>query len=121
MAVATQQFRDGWLDLLKEITSQPENGWPAPSAMSLDHYETITYLPESKQIAGPGCKTFMFFSGSATCLDSFLRPGAEGGLSDYAATVERYVNDKSLRKGRDRTEILTGVSYKFADCAEIAI
>ncbi|CZR66912.1 uncharacterized protein PAC_16813 [Phialocephala subalpina] len=108
MIVAFKQLCDGWLSTLEGLVEDGAK-WPKPTALMNDQFGANLVLPDAKKIVGPSCKTFMHWTPSATSFYSFLAPGKLGGFADYEETVENYLKDDELRKGRERSEILEEV------------
>jgi hypothetical protein len=108
MSVAFKQLCDGWLKTLEDIVANSFE-WPKPTALINDQFGTNQVLPDAKKIVGPSCKTFMHWTPSTSCFYSFLVPGKLGGFADYEETVDKYLRDDTLRKGRERPEILAEV------------
>ncbi len=109
MNVAMEEYARTWLDTLSKLCSAGEDDWPKPTALILDQYGANLSLPAAKGIVGPDCKTFMHWTPSAACFYSFLAPSKLCGFSDYEEVVDRIYQDDTLRKGRERAEILEEV------------
>ena len=114
MKLAFKQQCDSMSQTLAAYAS-PGNNWPNPTALILDQYGSNLILPELKKLIDSSCKTFMQWSPSAGCLYGFLAPIKASGISDFEDALQRIYEDDTLRKGRERQEILEGVwSMRFA-------
>ncbi|MCJ1398745.1 hypothetical protein MMC11_001946 [Xylographa trunciseda] len=109
MGMAMQQYSAGWLSTLTDLSSGDSASWPRPTALVLDQFGANLTLPAAKSIVGSHCKTFMHWTPSAASLYGVLAPSKSGGFADYDEIVDRYYHDKTMRKGRERMEILEEV------------
>ncbi|KAK2743136.1 indole-3-acetate beta-glucosyltransferase [Colletotrichum kahawae] len=108
IAEGIAQLSKCWIETLQEACDDTQ-AWPKPTALMLDQNGSLHTLPQVRNIVGPDCKAYMYWAGSAARLYSFLAPSGKGGFSDWEEIVHKYVSDETLRKGRDRSEIIDKV------------
>ncbi|KAF4818959.1 UDP-glycosyltransferase 76D1 [Colletotrichum siamense] len=108
IAEGIAQLSKCWIETLQEACDGAQ-AWPKPTALMLDQNGSLHTLPQVRNIVGPDCKAYMYWAGSAARLYSFLAPSGKGGFSDWEDIADKYVSDETLRKGRERSEIIDKV------------
>ncbi|KAJ7436043.1 hypothetical protein FB451DRAFT_1308094 [Mycena latifolia] len=109
--LAVGQLLGGWMELLPQL-AQGSDGWPPPHALHLDFVAGGYVIEPTKQIAGPACKTLLWWSASLASMPAHLTD------YDFAAIAQGIYEDEGRRKGRSLEAILDAVTLAWNESDE---
>ncbi|KAK7042781.1 hypothetical protein R3P38DRAFT_3348674 [Favolaschia claudopus] len=98
--VAMQELANDWLATLPSLFCEVDEKWPKPNSIYLDFACGGSVIEQTKAIAGPSCKTLLWWTAPVVSILSHLSD------NDFLAIAEGIYADGSKRNGRSLDEIL---------------